>query len=605
MAVCWRGPLILALRKLRPERRVAVQICELRQRLLDCQGHALVLGGPGSGKTTIALKKAVVRINSGLNEGQSVLFLSFSRAAVARLGEAMKQEVPRGQRVQLSMQTFHSFFWTLLSAHAYLLGAPRKLRILLPQDEQAEYGSIKVRDRNEQNADWRAWLARREEMFRQDGRIAFDLFAPNAEALMTQSQHIRRLITQRHPLIIVDEAQDTDSHAWRCIELLSATAQVVCLADLDQQIFDYLPGIGPERVDAIRQTLAPLEIDLCGQNLRSGGTEIAVFAQDILAGRARGAPYAGVSSFRYDSRRPPQNTALRTALGMVQRAIKVATGRYGRNVAILTHSGASAARVSEALNTGPKPVRHKLAFDEAEPMLSARFAAFLMEPKSDAMRCEDIALGLELLAASKAAAGLAAAEKWRTWAARVREGRVPRALFVQSVVGVIDEVRKSPFTGNPASDWSFVKRLLRGSGAPELIAVANNLDYLIAFNRGRRISAGLGAIWGREGRYTGAREALDIALAQDQILGGVDDPPGVHVMNVHKSKGKQFDGVIVIREGRHDGKGRVSSFVWWGDEPPYWRSRKILRVAVTRASVHTLILQPAFPACPIMEGHRL
>lgn len=75
-----------------------MQICELRQSLLDCRGHALVLGGPGSGKTTIALKKAVVRINGGLDAGQSVLFLSFSRAAVARLGEAMKQEVPKAQR---------------------------------------------------------------------------------------------------------------------------------------------------------------------------------------------------------------------------------------------------------------------------------------------------------------------------------------------------------------------------------------------------------------------------------------------------------------------------------------------------------------------------
>jgi DNA helicase-2/ATP-dependent DNA helicase PcrA len=584
---------------------IAVQICALRQSLLDCQGHALVLGGPGSGKTTIALKKAVVRINAGLGPGQSILFLSFSRAAVARLGETMKQEVPSAQRNQLSMQTFHSFFWTLLSAHAYLLGAPGKLRILLPQDEQVEYGSIRARERNEQNADWRAWLARREEMFRQDGRIAFDLFARNAEALLTQSQHIRRLITQRHPLIIVDEAQDTDAHAWRCIDLLSASAQIVCLADLDQQIFDYLPGIGPERVDAIRQTLAPLEIDLGGQNHRSSGTEIAVFGQDILAGRVRGAPYAGVSSFGYDPRRRPQKTALRMALGILQRAIRATTGRYGRNVAILTHSGASAAKISAALNTEPKPVRHKLAFDEGEAMLTARFAAFLLEPKSEATRRQDIALGLELLATSKAAAGLAAAAQWRLWASRVREGREPRAGFVQAVAGVIDAVRQTPFTGVPAKDWSCVKRLLRDSGDQELLTAAKNLDYLVAFNRGRRISAGLGAIWARDGQYTGAREALDLALAQDQILGGVDDPPGVQVMTIHKSKGKQFDGVIVIREGRHNGQRQVSSFVWWDDEPPYWRSRKILRVGVTRARVHTLILEHVFPACPIMAGHNL
>ncbi len=564
-----------------------------------------MLGGPGSGKTTIALKKAVLRINAGLDSGQSVLFLSFSRAAVARLGEAMKQEVPKAQRNQLSMQTFHSFFWMLLSAHAYLLGVPRKLRILLPQDEQVEYGSIRSRERNDQNPEWRAWLARREEMFRQDGRIAFDLFARNAEALLTHSGHVRRLITQRYPLIIVDEAQDTDAYAWRCIDLLSATAQIVCLADLDQQIFDHLPGIGPERVQAIRQTLAPLEIDLGGQNHRSGGTEIAIFGQDILAGRARGAPYAGVSVSGYDPRRQSQKTALRMALGILQRAIKAATGSYGRNIAILTHSGASAAKISEALNADPKPVRHKLAFDEGEAMLSARFAAFLLEPKDEATRCEDISLGLEILATSKAAAGRAAAAQWRLWAARVREGREPRAQFVQAVAGVIDALRQASFTGDPARDWSHVKRLLRDSGDPELVNVAKSLDYLVAFNRGRRISAGLGAIWARDGRYTGAREALDIALAQDQILGGVDDPPGIQVMTIHKSKGKQFDGVIVIREGRHDGRRWVSSFVWWDDRPPYWRSRKILRVGITRARTHTLILQHVFPACPILAGHHL
>ena len=582
-----------------------MEICEPRRSLLDCQGNALVLGGPGSGKTTIALKKAVVRINAGLDPGQSVLFLSFSRAAVARLGEGMKQEVPKVQRSQLSMQTFHSFFWTLLSAHAYLLGVPRKLRILLPQDEQVEYGSIRSRDRNDRNPEWRAWLDRREEMFRKDGRIAFDLFARNAEALLTQSQHVRRLITQRHPLIIVDEAQDTDAHAWRCIELLAATAQIVCLADLEQQIFYYLPGIGPERVDAIRRTIAPLEIDLGGQNHRSGGTEIAAFGQDILAGRARGAHYAGVSLFGYDPRRRPQKTALRMALGMLQRSIRAATGRYGRNVAILTHSGASAARISAALNAEPKPVRHKLAFDEAEAMLAARFAAFLLEPKAEATRSEDLALGLELLATAKAAAGLAAADQWRLWAARVREGREPRAQFVQAVAGVIDAVRQVAFTGDPAKDWSLVKRLLRDPGDLELLTAAKNLDYLVAFNRGRRISAGLGSIWARDGRYTQAREVFDLALAQDQILGGLDDPPGVQVMTIHKSKGKEFDGVIVIREGRHNGQRLVSSFVWRDDAPPYRRSRKILRVGVTRAKVHTLILEHFFPACPIMAGHNL
>ena len=48
----------------------AMKICAERQKVLDATGHVLVLGGPGSGKTTIALKKAFVRIETGMLLGQ-------------------------------------------------------------------------------------------------------------------------------------------------------------------------------------------------------------------------------------------------------------------------------------------------------------------------------------------------------------------------------------------------------------------------------------------------------------------------------------------------------------------------------------------------------
>lgn len=582
-----------------------MEICELRQKLLDCEGHALVMGGPGSGKTTIALKKAVRRIEKGLLPGQSVMFLSFSRAAVARLAEASKLEVSKEQRGALSMQTFHSFFWNLLSAHAYLLGVPKTLQILLPQDEQVLYGSIKKKVRNTENPEWVNWLAERERLFRVDGRIAFDLFSPNAATLIARSGHVRRLIAQRYPLIIVDEAQDTNADAWKCIELLAPLTQMICLADLEQQIFDHLPGIGPERIEAIKASLHPLEVELGSQNHRSPDSEIVAFGQDILYSKVRGSPYKGVSRFAYNPKLNESNKVLRMALGILQRKILKETGKWGRSIAILTHSGASAVKISTALNTGPKPVRHKLLFDEAEALLTARFAAFLLEPKHDFDRLPDLATALELLADAKRASGLAQAKQWQLWANATRSDKLPRAGFVRALLDMMDHLRSQELTGDPARDWIHIKKALRASGDVEISKVAKNLDYLVAFNRGKRISAGLGLIWQRDGQYTRAREALDLAMAQEQIMDGVDDPGGLQVMTIHKSKGKQFDGVIIAREGRHDGESMVSSFVWWGDEPPYHRSRKILRVAITRAKFHVLILEQIYPSCPILNAHTL
>lgn len=581
------------------------EICQLRQSLLDCTDHALVIGGPGSGKTTIALKKAIARITSGMEDWQSVLFLSFSRAAVARVGESMRQQVPKEQRTMLSMQTFHSFFWSLISTHGYLLGAPKKIKILLPSDEKIYYGSIKKKDRNEENPVWVNWLNERNRLFLEEGLIAFDLFSENALKLIEKSEYIRNLVSKMYPLIIVDEAQDTGPEAWNCIELLSRNSQIVCLADLEQQIFDHLPGVGPERILAIKSTLRPLEIDLGAQNHRSSGTEIAVFGQDILLGNVRGTSYTGVSSLSYNPKFRSQHSILRISLGALHRAIRKSTGSYARSIAILTHSGASAAKISAALNSGEKPVRHSLAFDEAEAILNARFAAFLLEPKLESSRLNDLACALELLASAKKAAGRASATQWLEWAAKAKSGKVSNAAFVQKVLDLIDSMRSNSLVGDSAKDWNFVKRELRKTQDKNLVEVARNLDYLIAFNRGRRISAGLGDVWARDGQYTRAREVLDTALTQDQILNGVDDPPGVQVMTIHKSKGKQFDGVIVVREGRHNGQSLESSFVWWGDTHPYQRSRKILRVAVTRARYHTLILGPVFPQCPIIGPYRL
>ena len=158
----------------------AMIICAERQRLLDCGGHALVIGGPGSGKTTIALMKALVRIKAGMLPGQSVLFLSFSRAAVARIAQASRLQLRKKDRALLNVQTFHSFFWDLLTTHAYLLGAPQRIRILMPQDERVLNGGIRE---EKQPQEWALWIRERERLFLSEGRIAFDLFAPKAALL--------------------------------------------------------------------------------------------------------------------------------------------------------------------------------------------------------------------------------------------------------------------------------------------------------------------------------------------------------------------------------------------------------------------------------------
>lgn len=568
-------------------------------------GHVLVLGGPGSGKTTLALKKAVHAAGQGLKPGQSVLFLSFSRAAIGRLAEAGASQIPREFRDSISLQTFHSFCWGLLKAHGYLLGAPKTLRVLMQHDERSLSGGAQP-----DTPEWASWLDERNKLFIDAGQTAFDLFAPKTLELISRCSTIKRLIVQQHPIIIVDEAQDTGQDPWQIVKSLKDHVQIICLGDLDQQIFDHLPGVGPERIDAIRKELKPLEIDLGNQNNRSPGTEISLFATHVLNATPRGAPYDGVSRLGY-APKGDMNLACRRALAILLRNIRKRTGKRPETVAILAPYGRDAARISAALAAEPKPVAHKVVFDEAKALLASRFAAFLLEPKREAQRLGDLCTSLEYLAAVERAAGTkggrTCSDKYRKWAADVAGGKKPsKNTVTPALTKLLGDLSAARLTGDPRTDWLYVKSLIRDSEDKSLKALAGQLDYLVAFGRGRLLASNLAALWTGQGSYAGARVAFDSAMAQDAILEATQDLGGIHVMTIHKSKGKQFDGVIVFRSGVPVGKKKWgSSFIWPKDAHPHPRSRKVLRVAITRARCEVLILEPTFPNCPILTGHKL
>ncbi|MFZ5649667.1 MAG: UvrD-helicase domain-containing protein [Bacillota bacterium] len=578
---------------------MTLDICNKRQQVLDAEGHTLVTGGPGSGKTTIALLKALRRIDDGLDGGQAVLFLSFSRAAVARIAEAAKKQIPKAEQKLLNIHTFHSFFWEILRAYGYLLGAPKRLMLLPPHDEKVLSGGIKDTDPT-----WPEWEAERERLFLEEGRIAFDLFATKAAELLTRSSRICQIVAKRFSLIIVDEAQDTGLDQWVCLKTLAEHSQMICLADLEQQIFDFLPGIGPERIKQIEDDLYPIYINLGSENKRSPGCEIADFGDDILTGKSRGGPYKGVSQFKFHPSAQSRDCAIRQSIGRVREIVEKETGKQPESIALLASFDRGAAIISKALRGGSAPIPHKLLFDEAGTLLASRFVAFLMEPKHSANQANDLAQALELLSSAFRAKGSASAlnrsEELLVWAQQTREGKVPtKAGLYKKLASLLGELQVNKFSGDPRKDWILIRGMLRATNVSELVAIDHDLQYLMVFNRGKRIASGLLSVWDEHGSYSFARQALDEALTEDQILSGGEDLTGIHVMTMHKSKGKQFDAVIILRDTYS------SPFVWPSDPVPYRKSRKVLRVAITRARVHTLILSQAFPNCPILAPHKL
>lgn len=566
--------------------------CPDRDRILEATGHVVVTGGPGCGKTTVALRKALLRINASLEPGQKVLFLSFSRAAVARIVEAARKDLPREVRASLEIQTFHSFCWQLVRGHGYLLGAPAPMKLLAPQDERARRNGAKEEDP--------LWDAELERLFVQEGLIAFDLFAPKAQEILSRSLAFRQLIAEKYPLIIVDEAQDTGTEQWACIASLAAHTQLVCLADLDQQIYDFRRDVSPDRLNHIIAALAPLEVTLGAQNNRSPGVEIVQFGNDILANTPRGKPYTGISQVMLNPKAAERDKAIRRAVGILYQTIKTQTGHPPESIGFLTNWGKGVAIIARALQGDGtnREIPHRVVVDEVEVLLATRVVALCLEPVIDVWAT--LSIGLELIAEVYRAQGKSAkvATLMKAAQAAANGDLVKRAKCPAALKAVIEELRSTPLSGAPGADWLRIRRLFEVSGADELKRIAQLVIYLMAFNRGRRITDALAETWLRRGCYADARAIIAAAISEDQIIGSDGALDGVNVMTMHKSKGKEFDGVILLH------LGRLSPFSPEAEQPPQQKSRRLLRVGITRARCHTLLLTDAFSSSPLLMGHK-
>jgi DNA helicase-2/ATP-dependent DNA helicase PcrA len=567
------------------------------RKILDSTGHLLITGGPGSGKTSVALQKAKSYIDQErLLGAQNVLFLSFSRAAVARILEQLSSHTElQGYKRRLSIQTFHSFFWEILKTYGYLIGTPRRLRVLAPHDEDALRGGRPSEDAS--------WLREREAVAHRHGKVCFDLFAPLTFKILSSSSKIRLQCTQKYPLIIVDEAQDTDVNQWKCLETFKINSQLVFLADLDQQIHDYRPDVTAERIRDIVQSLNPQQISLGDDNHRSSETEILSFARDVLNITPRNGSYRGVSQQVYHPRADRRDRHIRQSIGMLYSDFKKAYGSFPKSVAVLATWGRGVKLVSHALrgNESSEEIPHRVHFDETATYLSSRIIAFLLEPTQTRSTPEIAAEMLQLMIdLSRATNKVADAQKYERWRSDLIAGNEPtRSKVLPELQRIAGVVRSNKHTGHPERDWTRTRNILLNSVAGAVADIGRNAEFLMAFNRGKLISKGLSQSWQRYGEYRKARSILESAIVETQIVSEDKNQTGINVMTFHKAKGKEFDCVILFQNPHS------SPFVLRNDKEPYKRSRKLLFVGITRARYRTVILKDASQSCPILGDFAL
>lgn len=576
------------------------ELSEQKQQLLQTNGNLIVLGGPGSGKTTIALLKArKIVLDHVLKSGQKVLFLSFARATVSRVEEQLKGlKITNLEKKQIDINTYHGFTWEILKSHGYLLNGIKRIKLLPPPEAASRFAEFINIDELQKE---------KHRLFSEEGLLHFDLFAEFCADLFENSKVLTDIFCDSYPVIILDEFQDTNLSEWRLIKRLGASSQIIALADAEQRIYEFR-GADPKRIKEYIDFFNPTVFDFGIENNRSNGTDIVRFGNELLSGKLQD-NYNDVSIINYPFLKGNNHLPMKqSVLSSIARLNKQSNDW---SLAILVPTKQLMLQVSDCLsekqvfksNRVLPQIKHDVALEKEALALSAVLIAGLLEKgETDLVIINQLIKHLiDYVRGQKGSGKITKKDLELSIALQqyIETGKIKGSTRINTVnecIRISQLCSKLELTGNPASDWITVRDILLSSTSNEIKQLAIDSFYLRLLHKGSSLQSGLTNIWREKNGYEGAINLVRNALLQEHFSNVKITQRGILVMTIHKAKGKEFDEVIIYEGVFNSRLVRDKD-----DENEMYKSRLLLRVAVTRAMKHATILTPAIDRCILLN----
>lgn len=573
-----------------------------RDYLSEIRRHLVTIAVPGAGKSKSIVDKVVML----LELGDSVIVVTFTRAAARELKAKIYAKIPEDWRSRCRVGTFHSLVLEDLKAlpsnpairlkNAKRGGIPGQRRLALeafefPYDrdskaifEQAysklqdRFGIAEARGLSLDDPTRQAAIAlaeRKQQMVHayEDGLEKNGLFDVG-RVLLTAYE----LMQQGHPILrgdhmFVDEYQDVDEVQLGIILLLKECSRIDVVGDDDQSIYGFRNGLGYSAFQRLQSKIAPRVIQFT-TNFRSKGSVLR-FADEVIA--------------RNKKRYPKKLHAHRGPGGTVRMIQFEDEGQEYERVADLVESSLKAGRKSVAILS-----RGNEALERIKPYLIARDLEFQCPEKDwlwEDPPCSTLAGLLQYMADTSAISGLEhALDFFGAEGSEILEMR--SAANGRAIVEVFDQVRNldttsdacrfgmnqidflltkiRPFSNETTS--AFVERLI--SAATILLCDAVERDPDMSEKKRQTM---INLLDTAEKILLGLKGTLNQRLSVIERERKAAEECSLKLMTMHGSKGLEFESVFIIQAADHVLPGRDTS------PDNVEEERRLLYVAITRA----------------------
>lgn len=286
------------------------------QAISHMDGPAMVLAGPGSGKTTVITHRIKNLIEKAEVRPENILVVTFTKAAAISMQKRFSTLMNGGKGQLVTFGTFHSVFYKILrKSRRYeateILSERQKTDYIreiigrygissnniseLSQNIINDIGNIKGNMLNAQ--EYEPSCCKKEDFIKvynaynlelkKDGKMDFDDILRECYLLLCENHTILEQWRELYKYILIDEFQDINRIQMNIIELLASPLNnIFVVGDDDQSIYGFR-GARPEIMIEFKDYYPEAELIVLNVNYRSTQSIINVASRVIENNKTR------------------------------------------------------------------------------------------------------------------------------------------------------------------------------------------------------------------------------------------------------------------------------------------------------------------------------
>ena len=286
------------------------------QAISHMDGPAMVLAGPGSGKTTVITHRIKNLIEKAEVRPENILVVTFTKAAAISMQKRFSTLMNGGKGQPVTFGTFHSVFYKILKkSRRYeateILSERQKTDYIreiigrygissndiseLSQNIINDIGNIKGNMLNAQ--EYEPSCCKKEDFIKvynaynlelkRDGKMDFDDILRECYLLLCENHTILEQWRELYKYILIDEFQDINRIQMNIIELLASPLNnIFVVGDDDQSIYGFR-GARPEIMIEFKDYYPEAELIVLNVNYRSTQSIINVAGRVIENNKTR------------------------------------------------------------------------------------------------------------------------------------------------------------------------------------------------------------------------------------------------------------------------------------------------------------------------------